>query len=218
LGDGSADVDEVVMQLVHDAKAECSNPTEVVSLIRSIKRESNRREASQVSADELAVANFSEQATPLAVAGLTAHSEELRPWASMLNAQPLGPNVTLVHTDPHAAADNAVQLVAAAELGIKTHKRGLTVVANEFVDHAVRLIRGVEAQSASEVPPYADECDGRCFVHGYCSCSIRGRKVRNIGNSLLSTLKLFSHFGRKPGDSGVPRASVQYGCLAVATG
>ena len=191
LADASADVDDVVLQLVHDAKVECTNPTKVVSLIRAIRRESSRRQAARVADGERVVAKFIEQETPVAVASLAANSEELKPWESMLKAHPLGPHATLVHKDPRAAADNAIKLVAAADNLQHNRKGVVTAVATEFVNHAVRLIRGAESTSANEVPPGEDECDSKCFVQGFCSCSFRGRKVRLIRISLLSAFKLF---------------------------
>ena len=52
------EVDDVVLQLVRDAKAECTNPTEVFSLMRAIRRESHRRLAARAADDERVVAKF----------------------------------------------------------------------------------------------------------------------------------------------------------------
>ena len=69
----------MVLQLVRDAKTECTSPTKVVSRIRAILRASHRRLAVRAADDERAVAKFTEQETPIAVAGSTANSEELTP-------------------------------------------------------------------------------------------------------------------------------------------
>jgi hypothetical protein len=181
-------LDDVLMQVMADAKHEYRNPKEVAALVRHVQGEANRRRMAKIEADDRAIATFVETSTPAAVAGLVEHAPDLQRWAPMVKAYPLAPHVTLLHRDQPAVAEQAVKLVATVDTLLHGHTRSITSVAQNHVTHGCRLIRG----AASETDTGATiNAESPCFVDGFCSCTYRGRTIRNIRNSMHGCLKIF---------------------------
>ena len=200
-------LDDVLMQVMADAKHEYRNPKEVAALVRHVQGEANRRRMAKIEADDRATATFVETSTPAAVAGLVEHAPDLQRWAPMVKAYPLAPHVTVLCRDQPAVAEQAVKLVAAADALLHGHTRSITSVAQNHVTHGCRLIRGADSETGTGATINAES---PCFVDGFCSCTYRGRTIRNIRNSMHGCLTIFSRSGRQRGGRRQTRASTLF--------
>ena len=181
-------LDDVLMKVMSEAKAEYRDPREVAALVRAILAEANRRKAEKHAAEDRAIATFVESSTPAAVASLVAHAPELQRWTPMVKAYPLAPHVTVLQRDQPAVAEHAVKLVAAADKLVPSHTRAITSVASSHISYGSRLIRGEESEMSVGD---AASAESQCFVQGFCSCTYRGQTIRNIRNSIHVCLKTF---------------------------